>query len=174
MRALGGLILAVWLCACDAVATAPTPATSTPAPSVGSPTATISAPRSATPSPAPTRAPMWGLQACEPDAACNTIVDTLNRISLAKMNDHLLALTGVGSRDPRHPGHAKAVAYIKEQLGALAYYGWKIESQRTVYQGIPLENIFATLDPQTTGATPPPPVGATGWGIVSAHYDSTA
>src|SRR5438094_5609142 len=169
MRALGGLVLAVWLCACEA-ATAPTPATSTPAPAVGSPTATISAPRSATP--APTRAPMWGLQACEPDAACNTIVDTLNRISLAKMNDHLLALTGVGSRDPRHPGHAKAVAYIKEQLGALAYYGWKIESQRTVYQGIPLENIFATLDlrPLAADVVPATPVGAGGWILISAHH----
>ncbi|TMG47951.1 MAG: M28 family peptidase [Chloroflexi bacterium] len=175
MRALGGLVLAVWLCACEAVATAPTPATSTPAPAVGSPTATISAPRSATP--APTRAPMWGLQACEPDAACNTIVDTLNRISLAKMNDHLLALTGVGSRDPRHPGHAKAVAYIKEQLGALAYYGWKIESQRTVYQGIPLENIFASIEGATaawSGSIIPPLPPSTTSILVSAHYDSIA
>src|SRR5437773_12122988 len=102
MRALGGLVLAVWLCACDAVATAPTPATSTPAPSVGSPTATISAPRSATPSPAPTRAPMWVLQACEPDAACNSIVYTLNIIILAKMNEHLIALTAVSLRNPCH------------------------------------------------------------------------
>jgi Zn-dependent M28 family amino/carboxypeptidase len=97
------------------------------------------------------------------------------------MNDHLAALTAVGSRDPRHPGHAKAVEYIKEQLSANAYYGWKIESQRTVYQGIPLENIFATIDPVPGNVapnggpqTPPPPVGATGWVIVSAHYDSTA
>ena len=83
------------------------------------------------------------------------------------MNDHLAALTAVGSRDPRNPGHAKAVAYIKEQLTANAYYGWKIDSQRTVYQGIPLENIFATIDP-------PAGAGATGWVLISAHYDSTA
>ena len=92
------------------------------------------------------------------------------------MNDHLLALTSVVSRDPRNPGHAKAVAYIKEQLGALAYYGWKIESQRTVYQGIPLENIFATIDlkPLAADIGPIGPVGNTGWILVSAHYDSTA
>lgn len=84
------------------------------------------------------------------------------------MNDHLLALTNVGSRDPRHPGHAKAVAYIKEQLNALAYYGWVITSQRTVYQGIPLENIFATLPPKG-------PTAIQGNGILlNAHYDSTA
>src|SRR5438876_10905994 len=116
MRALGGLVLAVWLCACEAVATAPTPATSTPAPAVGSPTAPISAPRSATP--APTRAPMWGPQACEPDAACNTIADTLNRISLAKLNDQPLALTGVGSRDPRHRAPATAVPHHNAPPGA--------------------------------------------------------
>jgi Zn-dependent M28 family amino/carboxypeptidase len=85
------------------------------------------------------------------------------------MDSHLNALTSFVSRDPRHPGHAKAQAYIKEQLGALDYYGWKIDSQRTVYQGIALENIFATLDPSTSS-----PVAATGWVLVSAHYDSIA
>jgi Zn-dependent M28 family amino/carboxypeptidase len=92
----------------------------------------------------------------------------IEQIDAAKMNDHLLALTAVGSRDPRHAGHARAVAYIKEQLGGLAYHGWKIESHRATHQGIPLENILATLDP--IGAPP----GQTGWVIVSAHYDSTA
>ncbi|MDQ2913383.1 MAG: M28 family metallopeptidase, partial [Chloroflexota bacterium] len=85
-----------------------------------------------------------------------------------RMDADLAALTSFVSRDPRHPGHAKAQAYIKEQLGGLAYRGWKIESQRTVYQGIPLENIFASLDP-SSGAQP-----ATGWVLVSAHYDSVA
>src|SRR2546428_12756011 len=93
------------------------------------------------------------------------------------MNDHLIALTSVGSRDPRHPGHAKAVAYIKEQLGALAYYGWKIESQRTVYQGIPLENIFASIEGATaawSGSIIPPLPPSTTSILVSAHYDSIA
>ena len=117
-----------------------------------------------TPSPFPTVA----LSSCQRDLRCNRIVSALTFVDPAKMNDHLLALTSVGSRDPRHPGHAQAVAYIKEQLNALAYYGWTITSQRTVYQGIALENIIATL----------PPVGATavaGKGVLlNAHYDSTA
>src|SRR5690348_10281464 len=92
--------------------------------------------------PAPTARP----EPCRVDAACAPIASALAAIDASKMNDHLIALTNVGSRDPRNPGHAKAVAYIKEQLSANAYSGWKIESQRTVYQGIPLENIFATID----------------------------
>ncbi|MFN2520209.1 MAG: M28 family peptidase [Candidatus Limnocylindria bacterium] len=109
------------------------------------------------------------------------IAASLASLDPARMNDHLVALAATGSRDPRHPGHAKAVAYIKEQLKALEYRGWSIESQRTVYQGIPLENIFATIDP-APGATapngsaqrPPPPVGASGWVMLAAHYDTTA
>ena len=114
---------------------------------------------SATPTVIPTPPP-----SLSPTERIQKQIDT---IDAAKMNDHLAALTAVGSRDPRNPGHAKAVAYIKEQLTANAYYGWKIDSQRTVYQGIPLENIFATIDP-------PAGAGATGWVLISAHYDSTA
>ena len=93
------------------------------------------------------------------------------------MNDHLVALTNVGSRNVQHPGHAKAAAYIKEQLGGLAYYGWRIESQRANYQGIPLENIFASLDGASAafgGSPGTRPAPATTWVLVSAHYDSTA
>ena len=113
---------------------------------------------------------------CRVDAVCAPIASALAAIDASKMNDHLIALTNVGSRDPRNPGHAKAVAYIKEQLSANAYYGWKIESQRTVYQGIPLENIFATIDlrPVAADVAPTTPVGASGWILLSAHYDSTA
>ena len=96
------------------------------------------------------------------------ILSTIDLLNLYRMDADLNALTSFVSRDVRHPGHAKAQAYIKEQLGGLAYHGWKIESQRTVYQGIPLENIFATLDP-SSGAQP-----AIGWVLVSAHYDSIA
>jgi len=83
------------------------------------------------------------------------------------MWDHLNALTGVVSRDPRHPGHAKAAAYIKEQLAGLSYLGVRVESQRFTYQSTPLENILATIDP---------PAGAPkdGWVILGAHYDSIA
>jgi hypothetical protein len=127
-----------------------------------SPTPAITAAGSATPTSvaSPSRAPTASPRP--------TIQSAIESIDLARMNDHLSALTAVGSRDPRHAGHAKAVAYIKEQLSANAYLGWKIESQRTAYQGIPLENIFATIDP-AVGT-----VGPTGWVLVSAHYDSTA
>ena len=108
-----------------------------------------------------------GVSPCQ-DLRCSRIVSALTFIDPAKMNDHLVALANVGSRDPRHPGHAKAVAYIKEQLNGLAYYGWVITSQRTVYQGIPLENIFATLPPKG-------PTAIAGKAILlSAHYDSAA
>ncbi|MDP9264938.1 MAG: M28 family metallopeptidase, partial [Chloroflexota bacterium] len=109
------------------------------------------------------------------------IAASLGSLDLGRMNDHLVALTAAGSRDPRHPGHAKAAAYIREQLDALAYRGWRIESQRTVYQGIPLENIFATIDPAPGATAPngapqqtPPRVGETGWLLLATHYDSTA
>ncbi|HKW77720.1 MAG TPA: M28 family peptidase [Candidatus Limnocylindria bacterium] len=149
-------------------------AASTPA--GASPTPSAAATRTIQPSPTLSPSQRVTPVPCRSDAPCNTIQDAIARIDAAKMNDHLLALVNAGSRDPRHPGHAKAVAYIKEQLGALGYYGWKIESQRTVYQGIPLENIFATLDlrPATAEVTPPAPVGNTGWILISAHYDSTA
>ncbi|MBM4434061.1 MAG: Zn-dependent exopeptidase M28 [Chloroflexi bacterium] len=88
----------------------------------------------------------------------------LSQVSAAKMWDHLNALTAVGSRDPRHPGHAKAVAYIKEQLGAIP--GVKLESHRTSYQGIALENIFAIVDPRGFDAP------KDGWILIAAHYDS--
>jgi hypothetical protein len=128
------------------------------------PSATATAPE-----PTPTIAPTPSAASFEPcpnNPRCGLILAHLALLNPYKLDDHLNALTSFVSRDPRHPGHAKAVAYIKEQLSALAYYGWRIESQRTVYQGIPLENIFATLDPPT--------VGPTGWVLVSAHYDSTA
>ncbi len=144
-----------------------------------SPLATATAGPTVAPSPTPVSTA--NLTPCQRDPRCSNILNTVQSIDPYKLDDHLNALTSFVSRDPRHPGHAKAVAYIKEQLGALGYYGWKIESQRTVYQGIPLENIFATIDPapgaSTPGGspqTPPPPVGPTGWLLVSAHYDSTA
>jgi Peptidase family M28 len=170
------LLLAVLWASC-----APSPAAVTPSStsSLATPAAT-SAP-SATPTPgpslaAPTPTPRVTPAPCRSDQACGAIQNAIAAIDPAKMNDHLMALTSVLSRDPRHPGHAKAVTYIKEQLGALAYYGWKIESQRTVYQGIPLENIFATIDlrPVAADVIPTTPVGNTGWILISAHYDSTA
>ena len=79
------------------------------------------------------------------------------------MDDHLRALVAAGSRDVRHPGHATAVAYLYEQLRAIP--GLEIQTHIGVYQGIRLENILAIVDP--AGLVP-----ASGWTLVSAHYDS--
>src|SRR5258706_5729962 len=169
-RILAAVLLLV---ACSPVPSAAAPsATVVPTTSLARPTPTAVPTLIPTPSPTPRLTPT----PCRSDQACGAIESAIAAIDPAKMNDHLLALTSVLSRDPRNPGHAKAVAYIKEQLGALAYYGWKIESQRTVYQGIPLENIFATIDlkPVAADIGPIGPVGNTGWILISAHYDSTA
>lgn len=120
----------------------------------------------ATPGPSPSTTAAFS--PCQQEPRCGRILGALGSIDPAKMNDHLVALTNVGSRDPRHPGHARAVAYIKEQLNALSSYGWVISSQRTVSQGIPLENIFATLPPKGPTAVPGQAV------LLNAHYDSTA
>lgn len=87
-----------------------------------------------------------------------------DQIEPARLDAHVKALVAAGSRDPRHPGHARAVAYIYEQLRAIP--GVEIQTHRAVYQGIPLENIFAVIDPSPAYAR------ETGWVIVSAHYDS--
>jgi hypothetical protein len=129
---------------------APTP---TPEPTVA---------RSAAPTAAPT-APAAVAPTAAPSAV--TTAALIERISPDKMWDHLTALTGVVSRDPRHPGHAKAQAYIKEQLGAMPYV--QVGSHRFTYQGMALENILATIDPP--GGAP-----KDGWIIVGAHYDSIA
>jgi hypothetical protein len=180
MRAL--VVLAVIWAACSPAPAAVSPtATQAAVGTTASPAATAtlvpSPSATATSSPVSTA----NFSPCQRDPRCNQILGTISSIDPYRMDAHLGALTSFVSRDPRHPGHAKAVAYLKEQLGALDYYGWKIESQRTVYQGIPLENIFATLDPAPgtvapSGASqaPPPPVGPAGWVLVSAHYDSTA
>lgn len=137
----------------------------TPARTGSTPTATVTA------TPQPTWAP------CPRDAVCPAVAQAISKIDPARLNDHLLALTSFGSRDPRHPGHGSAVAYIKEQLEALSYYGWKVSSQRTVHNGIPLENVFASLEGATaasSGSILQRPAPATSWVIVAAHYDSIA
>ena len=77
------------------------------------------------------------------------------------------ALAGVGSRDPRHPGHAPAITYIKEQLSALPET--VVTEHRTVHQGIPLTNILVTIEPGRHTD-----VVTHDWVLVSAHYDSLA
>lgn len=77
------------------------------------------------------------------------------------------ALAGFGSRDPRHPGHAQAIAYIKEQLGSIPNVA--VREHRTVHQSIPLTNIIANLEPAPASDTQ-----ELDWVIVAAHYDSIA
>jgi hypothetical protein len=90
------------------------------------------------------------------------VVALIQQIDMSKLNDHLVALTSVVSRDVHHPGHAKAVEYLRAQLGAM---GVQVETYRNVYQGIPLESLLVTIDPLNA-----PP--AAGWIMICAHYDS--
>jgi peptidase M28-like protein len=122
----------------------------------GSPVAAASTPI-ATPVTTPAQA------AATPAPTARPIAAVLERIDPAKLNDHMIALASFGSRDVRHPSHAKAVAYLKEQLGAIP--GIVMQSHRAAYNGIPLENILAIVDPLT-------PPGPTGWVMICAHYDS--
>jgi hypothetical protein len=94
--------------------------------------------------------------------AAPSVAALIAQIDLNTLNDHLVALTSVVSRDVHHPGHAKALAYLKEQLGAL---GVQVESYRNVYQGIPLESLLVTIDPLSAAPT-------AGWILICAHYDS--
>jgi peptidase M28-like protein len=139
------LVLAVLLTACGGAGSA--------APSASSSVALATA----TPTPAPTPTP-------SPVPTARPISDVLERIDAAKLNDHMVALASFGSRDARNPNHAKAVSYLKEQLGAIP--GVVVQSHRAAYNGIPLENILAIIDPLT------PSAASGGWVMICAHYDS--
>lgn len=151
-RALAvGATLVVLLAACggsEGPRVAGQPGTSRP-PQAAAPTAGISSTPTAGATPLPTATP-------------SVIAALIGQIDMHKLNDHLVALTSVVSRDVRHPGHAKALAYLKEQLGAM---GVEVESYRNVYQGIPLESLLVTVDPLNAGPT-------AGWIMICAHYDS--
>ena len=151
MRALVTLV-AVLFIACDAgpgrVAPASTPAAHAATPSASAaPTAT---PR-ATPTPSPTPKP---------------IADVLAQIDPAKLDDHMRALVSFESRHPLHAGHANAIAYLMEQLSAIP--GVVVQDLPTAYNGVRLDNIFATINPLAGDGF----LG--GVGMICAHYDSTA
>jgi peptidase M28-like protein len=137
------LALAVVFSACGDATTPPSPSTYSVVASA-SPTPTIAP----TPSPSPTPRPIGAV---------------LERIDPAKLNDHMVALASFGSRDVRNPNHAKAVAYLKEQLDAIP--GVVVQSHRAAYNGIALESILAIVDPLT-------PAPSDGWVMICAHYDS--
>jgi hypothetical protein len=141
------VVLAIVLASCGG---AITPAGSSPS------LAAVSASPTGTPAPATSTAPT----ASPTPRPINAV---LERIDPAKLNDHMVALASFGSRDARNPNHAKAVAYLKAQLGAVP--GLVIQTHRAAYNGIPLENILAIVDPLT-------PAPTDGWVMICAHYDS--
>jgi hypothetical protein len=154
MRVLAALLLVLCV-ACDAVpgrvATFSSSPTSTATPSgQGTPTATARA----TPTPSPSAKP---------------IADVLAQIDPAKLDDHLRALTSFVSRHPLHPGHAKAVAYLKEQLTAIP--GVVVQDIPTSYNGVRLDNILATINPLSGSGSDGFLGGA---GMICTHFDSTA
>jgi len=151
VRRLAAVALAYAVCAaaCGGIAGPGWPATPVPA------TPPQAASRTATPTTSASVAP-------SPTASPPGVASLIAQIDMNKLNDHLVALTSVVSRDVHHPGHAKAVAYLKEQLGAM---GLQVESYRNVYQGIPLESLLVTIDPLNVGPT-------AGWIMICAHYDS--
>ncbi|MDE3193628.1 MAG: M20/M25/M40 family metallo-hydrolase [Chloroflexota bacterium] len=121
-------------------------------------TAPASNAASASPTVAPTPVPT-------PVPTPTPVADVVSQVSLGRMWADLQALCAVQSRDPRHPGHAKAVAYILGQLQELAPLGVKVQVQPFTAEGIPMENILAIVDPP--GGAP-----ATGGIVIGAHYDT--
>src|SRR5437870_12907174 len=119
----------------------------------------------APPAPSPAVAATASQPAASPTASptARPIAAVLEGIDPAKLNDHMVALASFGSRDVRNPQHAKAVAYLKEQLGAIN--GITVRSHFATYQSLPLENILAFIDP--AGSVPDQ-----GWVMICAHYDS--
>ncbi len=140
------VVLAIVLASCGGTSAAPTPS-----PPAAAATATLVAP-------SPT-------VAATPSPTARPIDSVLEGIDPAKLNDHMVALASFGSRDVRNPSHAKAVAYLKEQLGAIP--GVTVRSHFGTYQSLPLENILAFIDPLG-------PVSDHGWVMICAHYDSIA
>jgi hypothetical protein len=157
MRVLAAL-LAVLFVACGEipgrVPIATTPSAGVAATAAASASFTPTATARPTPTPTPTVRP---------------VADVLAQIDPARLDDHLRALTSFVSRHPLHPGHAKAVAYLLEQLSAIP--GVVVQDIPAAYNGVRLDNIIATINPL-------PGSGSDGFlggvGMICAHYDSTA
>src|SRR5712691_7334838 len=127
MRALVALLLVLCV-ACDAVPGRVYTYTGSPTAALASatPTASIAPTATAHPTPVP-------------------IAAVLAQIDAAKLDEHLRVLTSFQSRHPLHPGHAKAVAYLLEQLSAIP--GVVVQDIPTQYNGVRLDNILATINP---------------------------
>jgi hypothetical protein len=155
MRAFAAVLLVLCV-ACDAIpGRAPTTSSPTAA-TVASTTPTASVAPTTTTRPTPTPSP-------------TPIAEILTQISAAKLDDHLRALTSFQSRHPLHPGHAKAVAYLMDQLNSIP--GVVVQDIPTQYNGVRLDNILATVNPL-------PGSGSDGFlggvGMICSHFDSTA
>jgi hypothetical protein len=155
MRALVAL-LAVLLVSCDAVSGRVITYSPTPSVAATAPTASASAAPSATPTPTPTPTP-------------KPIADLLAQIDQAKLDEHMRVLASFQSRHPLHPGHAKAIAYLMEQLSAIP--GVVVQDIPTAYNGVRLDNIFATINPLAGNGSEGFVGGA---GMICAHFDSIA
>jgi len=154
MRALAVLLLIV-IAACDAVPGRVFTSSSSPAVLAATPSASSAASATARPATTPSPTP-------------RPIADVLAQIDPAKLDDHMRALASFQSRHPLHPGHAKAVAYLVEQLSAIP--GVVVQDIPTAYNGVRLDNILATIAPP--GPRPDGFVDVPG--MICAHYDSTA
>src|SRR6267143_2225482 len=153
MRAFAALLLVLCV-ACDAVPGRVAFSSSPTSPATSSPQVTPTATARATPTPSPSPKP---------------IADVLAQIDPAKLDDHLRALTSFVSRHPLHPGHAKAVAYLMEQLTAIP--GVVVQDIPTSYNGVRLDNILATINPLAGSGSDGFLGGA---GMICTHFDSTA
>ena len=155
MRAFAALLLVLCV-ACDAVPGRVITPTASPTAAVAT-----SAIPTASPVPSPTVRPTP-----TPSPTPKPISEILTQIDPAKLDDHLRALTSFVSRHPLHPGHAKAVAYLMEQLTAIP--GVVVQDIPTSYNGVRLDNILATINPL-------PGSGSDGFlgGVVMicAHFD---
>src|SRR4026208_713562 len=158
MRALAALVL-VFCVACDAVpgrVITPTASATAAVATTAMPTASLAQ----SPTFRPTATPV---------PTVKPISEILTQIDPAKLDDHLRALTSFVSRHPLHPGHAKAVAYLMEQLTAIP--GVVVQDIPTSYNGVRLDNILATINPLPGGGSDGFLGGA---GMICAHFDSTA
>jgi hypothetical protein len=156
MRAFAAVLLVLCV-ACEPIpGRVPNNAGSPTAAAVATQTASTAPTATARPTPTPSPTPV-------------PVATVLAQIDPAKLDEHLRALTSFQSRHPLHPGHAKAVAYLMEQLSAIP--GVVVQDLPTQYNGVRLDNILATINPL-------PGSGSDGFlggvGMICSHFDSTA
>jgi hypothetical protein len=155
MKAFAAVLLVLCV-ACDATGVVTTASPTAATGASATPTASIAPTATARPTPTPKPMPV-------------PVASVLAQIDAAKLDEHLRVLTSFQSRHPLHPGHAKAVAYLMDQLSAIP--GVVVQDIPTQYNGVRLDNILATINPL-------PGSGSDGFlggvGMICSHFDSTA